>query len=193
MLFCSKCGYKMDDNDKFCFNCGTPYEKPSIPIVQDMQEETFETPVVQVNGMPSFNMGPNFSSVTKPDIAALSDTKDVDIPEDITEDLSTEESIEIYAVLKYNEGGVIKEFTMTDCILNIGRDPDNCELLLLVDKFIGRNHALIYFKNRQFYIVDLNSKNGTYVNGTKVSGMFKLDYECKIRIANTDVEFKAVV
>jgi len=39
---------------------------------------------------------------------------------------------------------------------------------ILYDPTVSRKHAIIYFNKNNFYIRDLNSTNGTYVNGNKI-------------------------
>jgi len=52
--------------------------------------------------------------------------------------------------------------------ISIGRSSDNVLILPPTDQSISRNHTLIEKKNNQLYLVDLNSKNGTYLNGRKI-------------------------
>ena len=47
----------------------------------------------------------------------------------------------------------------------IGRSPD-CDIQFPVDN-ISRKHASIYFHNEEYFIEDLNSTNGIYINGVK--------------------------
>jgi len=196
MIFCSKCGHKMDDSDKFCFNCGTPYEKPIIPGTQFNPGSMPGIPVVQSMQETVKPEMPVFKAPPPPSPFPAAEDSDSIKPFIITEDLeaeSTHDTKENYAVLKYFEGGMEKEFNMTDCILNIGRDPESCELVLSEDRFIGRNHALLYQKNKQYFIVDLNSKNGTFINGERITGLVKLENCCNFKIANTEIEFNAAL
>jgi hypothetical protein len=48
----------------------------------------------------------------------------------------------------------------------IGRIPE-CEIQLLVEN-VSRKHARIIYRNEDYSIEDLGSKNGVYVNGVKV-------------------------
>jgi FHA domain-containing protein/uncharacterized protein DUF4388 len=49
----------------------------------------------------------------------------------------------------------------------IGRGKD-CELLLVTDS-ASRRHAEVYAEGAEFYVRDLGSKNGTFVNGAPVT------------------------
>jgi len=48
----------------------------------------------------------------------------------------------------------------------IGRTPE-CGICLSVDN-VSRQHARVFFRNEEYFIEDLGSTNGTYVNGIKV-------------------------
>lgn len=49
---------------------------------------------------------------------------------------------------------------------SIGRDYEND--LILEDSLVSRRHAIIIWKNDGFYIEDMKSSNGTFVNGEKI-------------------------
>ena len=50
--------------------------------------------------------------------------------------------------------------------IDIGRRPD-CEVHLPLSG-VSRLHARIYYQNEEYYVEDLDSTNGTYVNTVKV-------------------------
>jgi hypothetical protein len=50
--------------------------------------------------------------------------------------------------------------------LTIGRDPGN--LIQLVDDKVSRRHAMIRWDGREYTLIDLNSRNGVTIDGTKV-------------------------
>ena len=54
----------------------------------------------------------------------------------------------------------------------LGRSPD-CDIQI-PHKSVSKNHAKIVKRGREFEIIDLNSSNGTYVNGVKIEGSVKL-------------------
>ncbi|NLK73422.1 MAG: FHA domain-containing protein [Clostridiales bacterium] len=49
---------------------------------------------------------------------------------------------------------------------NIGRDADSD--LIIGEKIISRKHAVICNEGDKFFLIDLNSKNGTYINGKRI-------------------------
>lgn len=64
--------------------------------------------------------------------------------------------------------------------LTIGRKDNNS--IVLGDHHVSGNHAKIIVRNDTLYIEDLNSTNGTYLNGTKINGKVKLSNKDEIKI-----------
>lgn len=62
----------------------------------------------------------------------------------------------------------------------IGRNP-NCDLVL-EDTMVSRNHARLFQKDGKVWIEDLNSSNGVFVNGRKISGKVQLTERDKLLI-----------
>src|SRR5439155_14244576 len=59
-----------------------------------------------------------------------------------------------------------KSFGLTEDDFSIGRDPSNS--LFLNDSLISRQHALLRNAGRDVTILDLNSRNGTFVNAVPI-------------------------
>ncbi|MBL9132133.1 MAG: FHA domain-containing protein [Verrucomicrobiaceae bacterium] len=71
---------------------------------------------------------------------------------------------------------------------SIGRHPTNT--LPLASKEVSRRHATIQAQGEaEFWIVDLGSANGTYVNGRRLSQSVRLRNGDVIRIADVELEF----
>ncbi|RME52487.1 MAG: FHA domain-containing protein [Deltaproteobacteria bacterium] len=68
----------------------------------------------------------------------------------------------------------------------VGRDPSNT--LCLEGQKVSRHHAVIVRKNGICYIKDLNSSNGTYVNGEKISEK-RLEHGDRITMGGIQLEF----
>ena len=60
-----------------------------------------------------------------------------------------------------------KVFTLTDAATMIGRD-DECQIILN-DPQISSRHAMIYFAGGEFRVRDLDSTNGTLLNGSPLT------------------------
>src|ERR671912_1130894 len=55
-----------------------------------------------------------------------------------------------------------------DGVLQIGRARDNDIVLTGAEKGVSRVHAELRFENGRYVVVDLQSQNGTWVNGRRV-------------------------
>jgi hypothetical protein len=183
----------MNDDDRFCFNCGTPYEAPSvqpIPVGPSIPvEDPVPVSVVEVVSPEVFVEEPQ-DNVPGPTMFLNEKDLRAEDEEEVTGELHPVVKARIYGVLKYMEEGSEKEFKMEDIVVVIGRDAATCDIVISIDRFVGRNHALIYTKDGKFYAVDLNSKNGTFVNGQQITGLNQLDRECVVKVANTEIRFQ---
>lgn len=73
--------------------------------------------------------------------------------------------------------------------VKIGKKSDN-DIVVVIDKTISRNHAEIQLTNdNQYLIKDLNSTNGTLINGMKVKEAF-LSQGDLIQVGETSIEFQ---
>ena len=69
-------------------------------------------------------------------------------------------------------------------VITIGRHPDNN--IVINDPIVGRHHLRItQYEDGHFSVLDLNSKNGTYVNGKRVYGEVRLNPNDEIQIGRT--------
>lgn len=69
----------------------------------------------------------------------------------------------------------------------IGRSK-KCDIFIN-DKYLSKNHARIFFDEDKFYIEDLKSTNGTYVNGEKISSSHPVRIKDNDKISFGDVSF----
>ncbi|NJL46992.1 MAG: adenylate/guanylate cyclase domain-containing protein [Leptolyngbyaceae cyanobacterium SM2_5_2] len=70
----------------------------------------------------------------------------------------------------------------------VGRSDDNN--LVLPDRWISRNHAMLQgMENGEFYLIDLGSRNGTFVNGRRVSVPVILRDGDLITFGQTEISF----
>lgn len=60
----------------------------------------------------------------------------------------------------------MQEYYLLGGSVTIGRSSKND--IVIKDKFVSKNHLNITERNGIFYLEDLNSANGTYLNGEKV-------------------------
>jgi pSer/pThr/pTyr-binding forkhead associated (FHA) protein len=67
-------------------------------------------------------------------------------------------------IIGSSEGNKVIELREEEVIIGRG---SSCKLRL-PSKSVSRKHARIFFRNDEYYIEDLGSTNGTYVNGIRV-------------------------
>ena len=73
------------------------------------------------------------------------------------------------ALLLWMDGEEIKgRWPLTQPATTIGRWEDND--LVVDDRWVSRHHARVLREGTQYVIEDLDSKNGTFVNGTRIAG-----------------------
>ncbi|NFO13684.1 FHA domain-containing protein [Clostridium botulinum] len=88
-------------------------------------------------------------------------------------------------ILKPGESSDLKEGSVIPIRndLTIGRKEENS--ISLSDQHVSGNHARVFVRNTGLFIEDLNSTNGTYVNGNKIKGKQKLSNKDEIRIGTS--------
>lgn len=88
-------------------------------------------------------------------------------------------------IVEIGEGENLKKGTVIPVkgIVSLGRKENNS--LVLFDPHVSGNHARFVIRNNILFIEDLNSTNGTYVNGRKVTGRAKLFGKDEIKIGST--------
>jgi len=67
-----------------------------------------------------------------------------------------------------------------DAITTIGRDVNNA--IVIDDQFASSQHAVLTYRGRTWYVEDLNSTNGTFVNGQPVEGVAPVGFGDDLQI-----------
>src|SRR5260370_32638318 len=82
--------------------------------------------------------------------------------------------------------GQVSRFPLADDrTFRIGRSDKNN--VVLADDLASRNHAMLQRSDEgQFYITDLGSSNGTFVNGGRISAPVVLRHGGKIRVGTPE-------
>ena len=92
-----------------------------------------------------------------------------------------------YVVLKTESGTRQLSLVGISC-WTVGRSDDNN--LVLPDRWISRNHAMIQMmETGEFYLIDLGSRNGSFVNGRRVSVPVTLADGDHLTFGQTELQF----
>lgn len=86
--------------------------------------------------------------------------------------------------------GQYKHFDITKKRVSIGRSREN-DIVIDDDATTGRQHAQISFRHGKFWIHDLASTNGTFVNGEKIEKHDLIEGD-EIQIGKTTFIFKSL-
>jgi pSer/pThr/pTyr-binding forkhead associated (FHA) protein len=70
----------------------------------------------------------------------------------------------------------------------IGRNPESA--LVLEDDFASGRHARIFKREDGWYVEDLGSTNGTFLNGQRLTGAARVEAGASLRIGKTVVELR---
>jgi uncharacterized membrane protein YhaH (DUF805 family) len=70
-------------------------------------------------------------------------------------------------------------------VIRIGRDSDND--VIIKDDAVSHYHTQIAYDGTLFRIMDLNSTNGTYVNGNRIADEVQLFLSDTVRIGDTEL------
>ena len=78
------------------------------------------------------------------------------------------------------------EFPLNSAPVTVGRGGQN-DLVLTGDEFASARHARIEVRGDGAWVLDLESTNGTFVNGTRVAGAQRLEAGDVLRVGETDL------
>ncbi len=166
MIKCQACGTQNLDSSQFCDECGDSLQKYQAPDAASKYEQAGVDSNSQEN--PIFQS----ASVTSVGIPSVSDEESDDEGQPHEGELQLTKSTGEHATLIIERGGEIgTEFPLAADESNIGRwDADN-GIFPDVDldshdpeAKVSRKHARIIFKDGQYFLEDLGSTNGTFVN-----------------------------
>jgi hypothetical protein len=67
-----------------------------------------------------------------------------------------------------------------DAVTTLGRDVNNA--IVVEDRFASAEHSILTFRGRTWYVEDLGSTNGTFVNGSEVDGLAPVSFGDELQI-----------
>lgn len=88
-------------------------------------------------------------------------------------------------VISGPEDGRMFNLDVLPCI--IGRD-ERVDFQIATDKYISRRHARLFVEDNQFYVEDLGSTNGTFVNKVRLLTRVPLSTRQTFQVGKTMIE-----
>lgn len=79
-----------------------------------------------------------------------------------------------------------ERFPVSDDI-SVGR-AGGCGIVLTEDTFVSQVHARVFRRGRQIYVEDLESRNGTFVDGVRITEPVQLKKGAHVQFGSTIVE-----
>lgn len=67
----------------------------------------------------------------------------------------------------------------------VGRTTAGCNLAITTDNAVSEKHCEISLEDNRFYIADLGSSNGTFLNGNKIHSAVELETGCILKIGRS--------
>ena len=89
-------------------------------------------------------------------------------------------------ILVIVEGGGRRTLLIDHSPFEVGRKPEKD--LVFTDPRVSREHAIFVSENGDYYLQDLNSRHGTFVNGEKITRR-KLNREDKLEFGVREVAY----
>jgi hypothetical protein len=78
-----------------------------------------------------------------------------------------------------------------DVITPLGRDVNNA--IVIDDAFASADHAILTFRGRSWYLEDLGSTNGSYINGRRVDGVAPLSFGDELQIGQVRMRLERAI
>ena len=166
---CLKCGYENSASAKFCVKCGAPLNSGIMQSIK-FNSEVQQSPNPVNTGIPAY-----YEEGT----TVLSEIEE----DDATTVLSQPIIQRVYPdMLRVSTQEDIK---IDRDVFNIGKSK-NSDYMVVGNSAVSRNHANIIYEAGEYYIVDNDSTNHTYVNGNMImpSEKYMLNDGDNIVIAN---------
>lgn len=84
-----------------------------------------------------------------------------------------------------------EKIVLTKEVFKLGRDPEQADYTSN-SKVVGRIHAELLTADGEYFLIDKHSRNGSYLNGVKLSPneKTKIKHEDRIKLANQEFVFK---
>jgi pSer/pThr/pTyr-binding forkhead associated (FHA) protein len=75
-----------------------------------------------------------------------------------------------------------------DAVTTLGRDVNNT--IVVDDEFASGSHAVLTYRGRAWYVEDLGSTNGTFVNGEAVDDIAHVAFGDELQLGNVRIRLE---
>lgn len=99
-----------------------------------------------------------------------------------------DESYLVGRILVLDESGARREYLISAVERYLGRDLAND--VVVDDEEVSARHARISFADEVFWVEDLQTTNGTFVNGERIRERTRLQNEDLVKIGRTILQFR---
>ncbi len=171
---CRQCGAEMKPGQAFCSRCGAR-NSAAAGSPQPVQPPIAQQPVQQP-------MGPvNFGETTVLGGGGVGETT-------VLGSSAAPVKNDPHLVRTKNN----EKIPLNKPVFRIGKERSYVDYFVADNTAVSRSHANIINHNGEFFVVDTNSTNHTYVNGGMIQSNteVKLSHGTKLRLANEEFEFR---
>jgi pSer/pThr/pTyr-binding forkhead associated (FHA) protein len=129
------------------------------------------------------------NATTKEGVVLRSDLPAPSLADTLFNQRAVEVPLEPLAVLEVLNEGPSKgiRYAIRTPLAQVGRGPNND--VRLSDESVSEIHAKLQRRDDGWYLVDMNSTNGTYVGGSRVTGERRLDGVPDVRFGGVKLRF----
>lgn len=91
-------------------------------------------------------------------------------------------------------GENVPEQSFNQSVIRFGRDVNECEVAFDNAQFpmVSRKHAELRFQNGKWFLVDLNSSFGTFLDGQKISAPAPVNFDSRIQFGTSGPVYRVV-
>ena len=163
---CPGCGNVQDVSIRFCMKCGARMENRGVHKAEPQQKR-----MVGVS-----DKSPH-----------INDNDDVNATVMLLTDVGVPRLVPYFIRKKTNE-----KIAISKPIFKIGRDQGVNDYAVVDNKFVGHFHCRVITRGEEYFLVDDNSKNHTFVDDEIIAPgkEFKLSHGQIVKLANEQFEFR---
>ena len=162
-----------------------------VENTHDITTDVIMNSINELNWQPYWIPAADIPVLDKDDEAAESEAAESIMQETLTEEAGEnnsegQEIVPSRKIIVHKKGRKIGEYPLNKSRFNIGRHSDND--IVLKEPRISRLHAQIVMNDREVFIQDMNSKNGTYSSNKRID-LLPLQPGDVITIASFELTF----